>query len=95
MVLSPTSFASVASTLSQLPATEQCLVADKSCSQSQALIAGAQRKGLDGVQNGDPLKGISEGLRQQREVGHPIRTLHLIAHGRPWAFRIGETWIDA
>ena len=24
-----------------------------------------------------------------------MRTLHLIAHGRPGAFRIGEQWIDA
>ena len=94
-MLSATSFASVASCLTQLPATQQCLVADQSCSQIQALVAGAQLKMLDGVQDGHPLKGISEGLRQQREAVQPIRTLHLIAHGRPGAFRIGESWIDA
>ena len=70
-------------------------MADQSCSQIQALVAGAQRKVLDGAQNEHPLKGISEGLRQQREAAQPIRTLHLIAHGRPGAFRIGESWIDA
>lgn len=25
----------------------------------------------------------------------PVGTLHLIAHGRPGAFRIGNVWIDA
>jgi len=70
-------------------------VADQSCSQIQALVAGAQLKVLDGAQGGHPLKGISEGLRQQREAAQPIRTLHLIAHGRPGAFRIGDVWIDA
>ena len=93
-MLSATSFASVAPSLIQLPATEQCLVADQGCSQIKALVAGAQLPVLDGAQNGDPLKGISEGLRQQREAAQPIRTLHLIAHGRPGAFRIGESWID-
>ena len=94
-MLSATSFASVAPSLIQLPAAEQCLVADQSCSQIKALVAGAQLPVLVGEQNGDPLKGISEDLRQQREAGQPIRTLHLIAHGRPGAFRIGNVWIDA
>ena len=94
-MLSATSCASVASSLAQLPATEQCLVADKGCSQIQALVAGPQLPVLVGAQDGDPLKGISEGLRQQREAAQPIRTLHLIAHGRPGAFRIGDVWIDA
>ena len=94
-MLSATSFASVAFSLTQLPATQQCLVADHHCSQIKALVAGAKLKVLVGAQTGHPLVWISEGLREQREAGLPIRTLHLIAHGRPGAFRLGETWIDA
>ena len=47
---------------------DHLLVADLHCSQIQALVAGAQLKLLDGVQDGHPLDWISEGLRQQREV---------------------------
>ena len=94
-MLSATSFASVAPSLIHLPAAEQCLVADHSCFQIQALVAGVQLKALGGVQDGHPLDWISEGLRQQREAAQPIRTLHLIAHGRAGAFRIGNQWVDA
>ena len=41
-MLSATSFVSVASSLTHLPATEELLVADQSCSQIQSLVAGAQ-----------------------------------------------------
>ena len=95
VMLSAKSFASVASWLTQLPATEQCLVADRSCSQIQALVAGAQLPVLDGAHQRHPLEWISQGLRQRRAEGDPPRVLHLIAHGRPGAFRIGEAWIDA
>jgi hypothetical protein len=26
---------------------------------------------------------------------HPVKTLHVLAHGRPGAFRFGDQWIDA
>ena len=72
-----------------VPGGRQGLFADPS------LGGGPQLPVLVGAQDGDPLKGISEGLRQQREAAQPIRTLHLIAHGRPGAFRIGDVWSDA
>ena len=74
---------------------DHLLVADLHCSQIQALLKGAQLPVLAGGPQGHPLDWISKGLRQQREAGHSVRTLHLIAHGRPGAFRIGNVWIDA
>ena len=74
---------------------DHLLVADLHCSQIQALVAGAQLPVLAGEEQGHPLAWISQGLQQQREAGQLIRTLHLIAHGRPGAFRIADQWIDA
>ena len=74
---------------------DHLLVADLHCSQIQALVAGAQLPVLAGAPQEHPLKWISEGLQQRRTSGQPVQTLHLIAHGRPGAFRIGESWIDA
>ena len=42
-----------------------------------------------------PLAAITAALQRRRAEGDPPRTLHLIAHGRPGAFRIGEQWVDA
>ena len=83
--------------LSAPVATSSLLVADAECRQIQDLISGSKAPlfALAAQAQGSVLGQISEGLRQQREAGHPIRTLHLIAHGRPGAFRIGESWIDA
>jgi len=77
------------------PMVDHLLVADLHCSQIQALVEGAQLPVLDGAPQGDPLQWISRGLRQRRAEGDPPRVLHLIAHGRPGAFRIGSQWIDA
>ena len=83
--------------LSAPVATSSLLVADAECGQIQALIGGSKAPvlALDAQAQGCVLGQISEGLRQQREAAQPIRTLHLIAHGRPGAFRIGDAWIDA
>ena len=88
-------FTTVDSSLTRACETEQCLVADRSCSQIQALVEGAQLPVLDGTPQGHPLQWISQGLRQRRAEGDPPWVLHLIAHGRPGAFRIGDAWIDA
>ena len=74
---------------------DHLLVADLHCTQIQALVAGAQLPVLGGVVQGHPLEWISRGLRQRRAEGDPPRVLHLIAHGRPGAFRIGDVWTDA
>ena len=83
--------------LSAPVATSSLLVADAECGQIQDLISGSKAPvlALTAQAQGRVFAQISEGLLQQREAGQPIRILHLIAHGRPGAFRIGETWIDA
>ena len=48
-----------------------------------------------GCRGQQPLAAIAAALQRRRAEGVPPRTLHLIAHGRPGAFRIGESWIDA
>jgi len=94
-MLLATPFTTVDLSLNRVHAKEQVLAADQSCSQIQALVAGAQLPVLAGAPQEHPLAWISQGLQQQREAGQLIRTLHLIAHGRPGAFRIGNVWIDA
>ena len=74
---------------------DHLLVADLHCPQIQALVAEAQQPVLDGAHQSHALEWISWGLRQRRAEGDPPRVLHLIAHGRPGAFRIGDAWIDA
>ena len=71
------------------------LVADLHCSQIRVLVKGAQLSVLASEDQGDPLAWISRGLRQRRAEGDPPRVLHLIAHGRPWAFRFGDQWVNA
>ena len=74
---------------------DHLLVADLHCSQIQGLVAGAQLPVLAGEEPGRPLEWISQGLRQRRAEGDPPRVLHLIAHGRPGAFRLSDQWVDA
>lgn len=71
------------------------LVADVSCPQVAALLRGARGPWIPYPAEQHPLVGISSALRSQRAAGLAARTLHLIAHGRPGAFRIGDQWIDA
>ena len=42
-----------------------------------------------------PLQQITALLHRRAELRHPVNTLHLLAHGRPGAFRFGDQWIDA
>ena len=42
-----------------------------------------------------PLQQITALLHRRAELRHPVDTLHLLAHGRPGAFRFGEQWVDA
>ena len=83
--------------LSAPVATSSLLVADAECGQIQDLVSGSKAPVLALVAQaqGTVLAQISEDLRQKREAGQPVRTMHLIAHGRPGAFRLGDAWIDA
>ena len=42
-----------------------------------------------------PLQQITARLHRRAELRHPVDTLHVLAHGRPGAFRFGEQWVDA
>ena len=83
--------------LSAPVAISSLLVADAECAQIQDLMSGSKAPvlALAAQAQASVLGQISERLRRQREDGSPVSTLHLIAHGRPGAFRIGESWIDA
>ena len=83
--------------LSAPVATSSLLVADAECGQIQDLISASKAPvlALAAQAQARLFAQISEGLRQQREAGQPVRTLHLIAHGRPGAFRFGDQWVDA
>ena len=59
-------------------ATHQLLVGDSHCPQIAGLLQGAKPPLLAMSAAQHPLQWISRGLQQQREVGQPIRTLHLM-----------------
>ena len=71
-------------------ATHQLLMGDSHCPQIAGLLQGAKPPLLAMSAAQHPLQWISRGLQQQREVGQPIRTLHLIAHGRRMTGRSSE-----
>ena len=71
------------------------LVGDTHCIQIQALLAGATAPLLGWHQSDHALSQITAELRRRREQGEPVHALHVLAHGRPGAFRIGDQWIDA
>ena len=75
--------------------TSHQLIGDGTCLQITALLEGSRSSSaaLTGGQN--PLAAITALLMRRREQKDPIRTLHLIAHGRPGAFRIADQWVDA
>ena len=75
--------------------TEHLLIGDGSCSQITALLGGAKPEALALPMAQEPLVAITAVLRLRRKQGNPIRTLHVLAHGSPGAFRIGDQWIGA
>ncbi len=78
-----------------LEKTSPFLVASSGCPEIQALIAGARiPRSLLPTQK-PPLQQITALLHRRAELRHPVDTLHVLAHGRPGAFRFGEQWIDA
>ena len=75
--------------------SDHLLISGRSCDQIQALQKGAKMPSLVLAAKRSPLQAIDAALRQQRQTSGSIRTLHLLAHGRPGAFRLGDRWIDA
>ena len=87
--------ASVAVTTATGALRGHLLSGDSNCPQIAALLEGS-RSNSSALNGGlRPLAAITALLRRRREQGEPIRTLHLIAHGRPGAFRFGDSWIDS
>ena len=76
--------------------SDHLLYGDRGCPQIKAFVQAAKAVAVanrDGAEQ--PLVAITAALHAQRATGQPAQTLHLIAHGRPGAFRIGEQWVDA
>ena len=90
MQLSPVAM----STPKALP-SESLLIGDGACSQIRELLGASVVPATPLELDRQALSGISAALRQRRSEAGPPRILHLLAHGRPGAFRIGDQWIDA
>ena len=73
----------------------QLIVADGHCPRIGELLHGALHElvALAGPRN--PLQAIGDELESRRLQGHPVSTLHIVAHGRFGGFQIGGEWIDA
>ena len=74
---------------------ESLLIGDAACSQIRELLGASVVPAIRLDLDRQALSGISAVLRQRRNEAGPPRILHLLAHGRPGAFRIGDQWIDA
>ena len=75
--------------------SESLLIGDGACSQIRELLGASVVPATPLELVRQALSGISAALRQRRNEAGPPRILHLLAHGRPGAFRIGDQWIDA
>ena len=71
--------------------TEHLLLADAGCSQLEMLLKGALLPAGPCLDGQNFFHAVTAALTRKRAIGDPPRTLHLIAHGRPGAFRIGES----
>ena len=77
--------------------TDRCAeltIADGLCRQIAELLpeAPVETRRMGVVR--DPVAAISAALEERRQEGRPVDTLHLVAHGRPGAFRLGDRWMD-
>jgi hypothetical protein len=78
----------------------QVLLLDGSCPEIASLQPGALLPAValaTAAASGpaEALAAIGRELARCRALGMPVRTLHLVAHGRCGAFRLGRHWIDA
>ena len=79
----------------ELAGKRELIIADGLCPQIAELLPGALHELLALGQNQNPLAAISAELEKRRIQGRPVQTLHIVAHGRPGAFRLGGQWVDA
>lgn len=46
-------------------------------------------------ESSNPLAAISNELERKCMTNAPVDTVHVVAHGRPGALRIGGQWVDS
>jgi len=93
-MLSATSFTTVDVLRNNRPIKEQLLLADPGCQTIQALQREALYAAVEIGSAHDPLGWMTQHLRRRQQNGSPVGILHVLAHGRSGAFRLGEKWID-
>jgi hypothetical protein len=72
----------------------QMIVADGASADLNPLLADARLPLLAIAADASPLETITCHLRQQRRIGRPLHTLHLVAHGEPGVVLFGRFRID-
>ena len=82
-------------TSADTPADRELIAADDADAAIRALLPDARHAVLGLASEGDPFAAITAALEARRAAGRPVDTLHVVAHGRAGAFRLGDTWIDA
>jgi len=87
---------------SGIKAKTELLLLDTSCPQIASLLAGALLPTLalpcgpaGPTSASEAVAAISQLLRDRRTEGQPLHTLHLVAHGKAGAIRLGRHWLDA
>lgn len=72
----------------------QMIAADGASADLNPLLADARLPLLAIAADASPLETITCHLRQQRRIGRPLHTLHLVAHGEPGVVLFGRFRID-
>jgi len=73
---------------------QELIVANATTSDLAPLLAGARLPYQPLTQVDAPLRAISSALLEAGRAGHPVSTLHIVAHGRPGGLLLGGRWID-
>lgn len=95
LAISSVSICALASPLGAAPRrTEELLVADGLCPRIRELLPVSLWPQLLLGLDRDPLALISAALEARWRQGHPLDTLHLVAHGRCGAIQIGGRWLS-
>ena len=76
------------------PAPSELIVADADDAPIGSLLQGATHPvvGIDASE--DALRRITDELGARRQAGTAVTTLHVVAHGRAGAVKLGDEWID-
>lgn len=72
----------------------QLIIADGLCPQIAELLPGALHDVVALGRCDNPLAAISAILEERHQQGLSVDTLHIVAHGKPGGFQIGNQWVD-